>query len=427
MTTERLSRRNFLAGLGAVGAATALGGCVTSTGSSAGGGSATGPVTVQSNLSAPSAKAAMQALIDGFNSKSGSQASLNTVASETFRTQLPTYLTSSNPPDVMTWYAGSVARSYADKGLLLDVSDVWHGVTGYSDALKQLSTDNGKQIFVPTSYYFWGLFYRKSNFAKWGVQEPTSWADFLQVCETIKAKGVTPIGLGADNSTPWVASGWFDYLDIRINGANYHRELLAGKHSFTDPQVRKVFDQWKTALPHFDPKGTALSFQDATTNLLQGRTGMMLIGTFLLDTTPKEDVDDIGFFRFPVVDPSVPLAEEAPTDGFFASSHTRRTQPTLDFLKYLTTVEAQEAYLKSSSGSSLPANPAAKDAGTALITKGKEMLNKAADLTQFFNRDSSDALQPTADAALIRFIQHPEQIDAVLTDWQAAAKKVWNS
>ncbi|WP_063753490.1 ABC transporter substrate-binding protein, partial [Kutzneria sp. 744] len=421
------SRRNFLAGLGAVGAATALGGCVTSTGSSVSSGSATGPVTVQSNLSAPSAKAAMQALIDGFNKKGASQSTLNTVASETFRTQLPTYLTSSNPPDVMTWYAGSVARSYADKGLLLDVSDAWNGVSGYSDALKQLSTDNGKQIFIPTSYYFWGLFYRKSNFAKWGVQAPTTWAEFLQVCETIKSKGVTPIGLGADNSTPWVASGWFDYLNIRINGANYHRELLAGKHSFADPQVHKVFDQWKTALPHFDPKGTALSFQDATTNLLQGRTGMMLIGTFLLDTTPKEDVDDIDFFRFPVIDPAVPLAEEAPTDGFFASAHTARKPQTLEFLKYLTTVEAQEAYLKSSSGSSLPANSAAKDAGTALITKGKQMLQKAPDLTQFFNRDSSDALQPTADNALIKFIQHPEQIDSILTDWQTAAKKIWTS
>jgi multiple sugar transport system substrate-binding protein len=427
MTTTGFSRRSFLAGIGAVGAATALGGCVTSTGSSAAGGSATGPVTVQSNLSAPAAKQAIQALIDAFNKKGASQASLNTVASETFRTQLPTYLTSSNPPDVMTWYAGSVARSYADKGLLLDVSDVWSGVSGYSDALKQLSTDNGKQIFIPTSYYFWGLFYRKSNFAKWGVQEPTTWADFLQVCETIKSKGVTPIGLGADNSTPWVASGWFDYLNIRINGANYHRELLAGKHSFADPQVHKVFDQWKTALPYFDPKGTALSFQDATTNLLQGRTGMMLIGTFLLDTTPKEDVDDIGFFRFPVIDPAVPLAEEAPTDGFFASSRTKRTQQTKDFLKYLTTVEAQEAYLKSSSGSSLPANPAAKDAGTPLITKGKEMLNKAADLTQFFNRDSSDALQPTADTALIKFIQHPEQVDSILTEWQTNAKKIWTA
>ena len=428
MTSTGFSRRSFLAGLGAAGAATALGGCVTSTGSQAAGGSATGPVTLQSNLSAPAAKAAMQALVDSFNKKGATQASLNTVASETFRTQLPTYLTSANPPDVLTWYAGSVARSYADKNLLLDVSEVWNGLSGYSDALKQLSTDNGKQIFIPADYYFWGVFYRKSNFAKWGVTAPTTWAEFLQVCETIKSKGgIPPIGLGAGNTTPWVASGWFDYLNVRINGANYHRELLAGRHSFTDPQVHKVFDQWKTALPYFDPKGTALPFQDATTALLEGRTGMMLIGTFLLDTTPKNDVDDIDFFRFPVIDPSVPLVEEAPTDGFYASAHTRRKPQTLEFLKYLTTAEAQEAYLKSSAGSSLPANSTAKDSGTPLITKGKEMLTKAADLTQFFNRDSSDALQPTADAALVKFIQHPEQIDSILTDWQSAAKKVWTS
>jgi len=72
------------------------------------------------------------------------------------------------------------------------------------------------------------------------VSEPTTWAEFLQACETIKSKGVTPIGLGADNSTPWVASGWFDYLNIRVNGATYHRELLAGKHSFADPQVQHL-------------------------------------------------------------------------------------------------------------------------------------------------------------------------------------------
>jgi multiple sugar transport system substrate-binding protein len=83
--------------------------------------------------------------------------------------------------------------------------------------------------------------------------------------------------------TPWVASAWFDYLDIRINGAQFHRDLLAGKHSFTDPRVREIFTRWRTALPYFDRQSTAIPFQDATTSLLQGRTAMMLIGTFFAD------------------------------------------------------------------------------------------------------------------------------------------------
>ena len=31
-------------------------------------------------------------------------------------------------------------------------------------------------------------------------------------------------------------------------------------------------------------------------------------------------VDDIDFFQFPIIDPAVPVAEEAPTDGYFASA-----------------------------------------------------------------------------------------------------------
>jgi multiple sugar transport system substrate-binding protein len=121
------------------------------------------------------------------------------------------------------------------------------------------------------------------------------------------------------------------------------------------------------------------------------------------------------------------VVEEGPTDGFFASSHSSHVAGTKDFLTWMATPAAQELYIKTSGGTVLPANPAAKDAGTALVAKGKAMLDRAADLTQFFNRDSSDALQPTADAALTQFIQKPNQISSILSTWESAAKQVWSS
>jgi multiple sugar transport system substrate-binding protein len=426
MNLPSLSRRTFLAGLGTIGAGAALAGCATSV--SGNSGQTGGAVTVESNLSSPQAKVAMQALIAAYDKRGSTQASLNTVASETFRTQLPTYLTSANPPDTYTWYAGSVARSYADKGLLLDLSGVWRTMGDYSPALRALSTDgSGRQVFVPTDYYWWGMFYRKSNFAKWGLTPPTSWDQFVTLCRQLRTKGVAPIGMGAGGDTTWVASAWFDYFDIRLNGAQFHRDLLAGKHSFTDPRVREIFARWRTILPYFDQQSTAIPFQDATTSLLQGRTGMMLIGTFFADAAPKDALADIDFFQFPVIDPTVPVVEEGPTDGFFASKRSSHVAGTKDFLTYMATAQAQELYVKASSGTVIPANPRAKDSGTALVAKGRQMLARAADLTQFFNRDSSDALQPTADAALTHFFDQPDQIDSILSTWQAAATKVWSS
>jgi multiple sugar transport system substrate-binding protein len=430
MTNPQPGRRRFLAGLGAAGATALLSGCVTST--SSGKSSSKGAVTLQSNLSAPQAKAAMKDLVAAYAKKGSERASLNTVAAETYRTQLPTYLTSANPPDVYTWYPGSVADAYARKNLLLDLDEAWTtspDLKRYTKALNSLctATSSGKKVFVPSTYYWWGMFYRKSNFAKWGVSEPKSWDDFLGLCDKLKSKGVNPIGLGAGAGTAWVASAWFDYLDIRINGAEYHRQLLAGKHRFDAPEVRKVFDRWQEALPYFDPNGAAVAFQDATTSLLNGRSGMMLIGTFFADAAPKDALDDIDFFRFPVIDSKVPLAEEAPVDGYFASARTGRHDQVIDLMKYLATAEAQEIYIKGSSGTVLPCHPDAKDAGTALVKKGRAHVAAAAEITQFFNRDSSDALQPTADNALTRFLAKPKSIGSILTDWQRDAEKIWNA
>ncbi|MCX5244278.1 extracellular solute-binding protein [Streptomyces sp. NBC_00201] len=430
MANLQPSRRRLLAGLGAAGTAALLSGCVTST--SSGKSSSKGDVTLQSNLSAPQAKTAMEDIVAAYGKKGSRHASLNTVAAETFRTQLPTYLTSANPPDVYTWYPGSVANAYARKNLLLDLDEVWNSspdLKRYSKAQNRLCTSSaGKKVFVPATYYWWGMFYRKSHFAKWGVRElPKSWDDFLDLCDKLKSKGVAPIGLGAGGNTPWVASAWFDYLDIRINGAQYHRELLAGKHRFDDPEVRKVFDRWQEVLPYFDPNGVAIPFQDATTALLNGHTGMMLIGTFFADAAPKSALDDIDFFRFPIVDSKVPLAEEAPVDGYFASARTGRREQVLDLMSYLATAEAQETYIKGSSGTVLPCNPDAKDAGTALVKKGRAHVDSAAEITQFFNRDSSDALQPTADTALTKFLAKPKSIGSILTDWQRDAEKIWNA
>ena len=149
---------------------------------------------------------------------------------------------------------------------------------------------------------------------------------------------------------------------------------------------------------------------------------MYLIGTFVTDAAPKDALGDLDFFRFPIIDPAVPLAEEAPTDGYFASAKTANPTGTKDLLGYLAGVEAQQAYVKASSGIVLPANPR-PGADSPLVEKGKAMLNEAKEITQFFNRDSSDALQPTADTALTKFLDKPDQIDAILREWQAAPRR----
>jgi hypothetical protein len=46
--------------------------------------------------------------------------------------------------------------------------------------------------------------------------------------------------------------------------------------------------------------------------------------------------------------------------------------------------------VKASTSTVLPANSSAKVANSLLVDKGKQMLDRAAEITRFFNRDSND-------------------------------------
>ena len=78
-------------------------------------------------------------------------------------------------PDVMTWFAGNRARFFIDKGQILDISDVYKSEgwdKSYPKGFQALSTVDGKQYFVPTSYYWWAVYYNKKVFEKSGIEPP---------------------------------------------------------------------------------------------------------------------------------------------------------------------------------------------------------------------------------------------------------------
>jgi len=154
---------------------------------------------------------------------------------------------------------------------------------------------------------------------------------------------------------------------------------------------------------------------------------MYLVGAFI-SANVTDNPDDLDFFTVPTIDKSIPQAEEAPTDGYFASVKSKNAKSTKDFLTYLASPAQQQEFIEKSASSNLPTSP---DVDTSkfspLVQKGLKMLGETKEITQFFNRDSSDALQTTADTALVKFLANPGDVDKILADWQAAAEKVWNS
>ncbi|HET9289452.1 MAG TPA: ABC transporter substrate-binding protein, partial [Actinomycetes bacterium] len=169
-----ISRRGFLKGTLGTGAALSLSSLLAACGGGGDGdgGSGSKEVTFGSNQSDEVPKKAYAEMTAAFQKSSGLTVKTNTVEHETFQENINNYL-QGNPDDVFTWFAGYRMRFFAAQGLAGDISDVWGGISGMSEAMKAASTgEDGKQYFVPLTTYPWGLFYRKSVWEEKGYQPP---------------------------------------------------------------------------------------------------------------------------------------------------------------------------------------------------------------------------------------------------------------
>ena len=75
--------------------------------------------------------------------------------------------------------------------------------------------------------------------------------------------------------------GTFDILNLRINGYDFHVDLMAGKEKWTDPKVTAVFQKWAEILPFHAKDYAGLTWQNAADTLVQKKSGMYLLGLFV--------------------------------------------------------------------------------------------------------------------------------------------------
>jgi ABC-type glycerol-3-phosphate transport system substrate-binding protein len=349
------------------------------------------------------------------------------IAHEDFKQAIRAYLVADPAPDVLTWFAGNRARFFIDKGLIADISDVFAD-NGFNDTYAPgfiaLASVDGKQYFLPTAYYWWAVYYRPSLFEKAGItQVPETWDEFLGACDAFNAVGITPITIGTN--MPWTAAAWFDYLDMRINGPEFHINLMLLKESYTDERVKKVFDYWKQLFDHncFIKDPAAYAWQDAVSFMVDGTAGMYLMGQFIVDSYPDELENDLDFFRFPVIDPSVPIGEDAPTDGFFMAAAARNLDGGKKFLAFLGSKEVQQMAFEE-----LGRLPTRTDVDISQAKpptqKGIALIQGADYVAQFYDRDTTPAMAEAGMEGFSRFWDDPSQIDQILADLEAERLRI---
>jgi multiple sugar transport system substrate-binding protein len=428
-----LSRRDALKVGGAASFAAFLAAC--GNGNNGGTTSSTGTVTVGSNQSDTSAtggpKAGMDDVTSAFKSATGNSIKVNTVDHGTFQDQITSYL-QGTPEDVVTWFTGHRMRFFANQGLLTPVDDVWNKVKGnYTAGFGEtIKGDDGKAYGIPTDYYPWAVFYRKSVFQQHNYSIPTNWDDFKSLAAKMKADGLAPIAMADKDG--WPAQGTFDILNLRLNGYDFHIRLLNGKEKWTDSKVTNVFKKWAEIAPYYNDGAAGMKWQDGAALIVQKKAGMTVLGLFLSQEMPSTDVDDLDFFPFPDMGTQYDAekALDAPVDCLMMT----KKSPTLS--KDLPTAKAYlEFWSKGSTQLTMWKRapgyiPAATDTDTsafpAITKKAVQVVSQAKKIAQFFDRDTRpDYAGPNGmQQFLLTFLSNPQADPTAL---QKTMQSFWDS
>ena len=437
-----VSRRTVLKGLaGAVSLAAVpelLAACGQGASSSATVAATGGALSVGSYASDSAPKQGMSSVNDAFGpANGGTKVTTNTVDHGTFQDQITSYL-QGTPEDVFTWFSGHRMRFFASKGLATSIDDVWDKVKGnFSGAFAESVKGNDGHIYgVPVDYYPWGVFYRKSVFQAGNYKVPTNWDDFKALCVQMQKDGLTPLALG--DLDGWPAQGWFDILNLRLNGYDFHTEVLTGKQKFTDSRVTNVFNKWAEITSYYNPAVAGTKWQDAGNMLVQKKAGMMLIGLFVSQqflpaVAGPDALNDLDFFAFPQMGTQYDAenALDAPIDIMMISKKSPTLSKDLGQAKaYLEFWAKGSTQLINAKAQGLGVLPTGNDTDTSSYTpltqKAVQIIKSAKRITQYFDRDSRPDFSGAngMQSFLLTFLKNPK---GDIHGLQGTMQQFWDS
>ncbi|NCO21631.1 MAG: carbohydrate ABC transporter substrate-binding protein, partial [Rhodobacterales bacterium] len=290
-------------------------------------------------------------------------------------------------------------------------------------------TIDGKQYGVPYTYYQWGVYYRKDLYDQFGLTEPADWETFKANCQTLLDNNIKCFTIGT--KFLWTAGGWFDYLNMRTNGYDFHAALTNGEVAWTDDRVKATFANWRELIDMgaFIDNHTAYSWQEALPFMTGGQAAAYLMGNFAVAPLREGGLDDdkLDFYQFPAINPDVALAEDAPTDTFHIPSAAKNKDAAREFLRFVVSAENQTLINGGDALGQLPVNSNSSVDDDKFLKQGFAMLssNSPGGVAQFFDRDAPAEMAKVAMEGFQEFMVRPDNIDQILDRLERARSRIY--
>lgn len=220
----------------------------------------------------------------------------------------------------------------------------------YSETALNTNSRDGKIYASSVEGSVVGYFYNKDLFAQAGIEAPaTTWEEFFQQCDKLKAAGITPLALDTADSA-WVTQLWWGAMVATSGeeGMKFMQTMNPTDYNFPAmveavETVQKMLQEYTT----LDAIGG--KYEHAANNFLSGQAAMIANGPWMIgdfsDTSKTTEgfADKIGSAIYPDS-----FVYDAPIQGYFVTKQDdpKLEEAAVEMVKFFTSAHAQQLGLE---------------------------------------------------------------------------------
>jgi ABC-type glycerol-3-phosphate transport system substrate-binding protein len=329
-------------------------------------------------------------------------------------------------PDLFTWWSTYRMKDLIDQGLVAETTALWDKHKAeYAQGLRDAFTFNGSVYGFAYVVEYWGVWYNTEVFAKFKLKPPRTWGEFLKVCATLKAGGVTPMFQTVQ--ARWPTFILFEEMVARQN-PDLYVDLCEGRAKYTDLQVKTAFKVWADLIHkgYFTDPSTDL-FSEAPQLFNQGKVAMIPCGSWYMTVLTSNGVPEskCDIFVMPPHNASAGKVAILEASPILIGENTPNKEQAMKVADYWMSPEGNAFYAKLCG--QYPAN---SKSDTSYLARARVNFRKMLvdQNYRILNRYWEATPTPICEQAVDKFaefILNPDSADKVLSDLDKIADDYW--
>lgn len=190
---------------------------------------------------------------------------------------------------------------WIQEGLIEDLTDKLFVKNYIESSIRDASMYNGRVYSVNTGVVVFNtVFYNKKIFRDNGISEPETWNEFIEICKTLKKKGIAPITVAGKEKWPVDVSAQGIISAFEPDMRAFSKDMYMGVRAFNDTKNMRIWKALWDWVSYFEPNFMEVSYSDLVPKFVQGKAAMLADGSWQAANIQKEDSEfKFGTFIFP--------------------------------------------------------------------------------------------------------------------------------